>query len=64
MRILGDQWALIVSDVTVGDTGNTERLAYVYDRTRLRPSGLVGEIVIPTEQLGIIGDGRQRISAK
>ena len=31
---LGPNWEMIVSDVTAGDAGNVERLAYVYDRRR------------------------------
>lgn len=47
LRMLGPDWRVIASDVTEGDAGNGERLAFVYDGTRLRPSGLVGEIVLP-----------------
>ncbi|MGN2638286.1 endonuclease/exonuclease/phosphatase family protein [Nocardia takedensis] len=45
---LGPEWHAIVSDVTEGDgDDNGERLAYLYDSTRVQPSGLVGEIVLP-----------------
>ncbi|MEV0251823.1 endonuclease/exonuclease/phosphatase family protein [Nocardia sp. NPDC050712] len=45
---LGPDWRAIVSDVSEGDNdGNGERLAYLYDTTRVQPSGLVGEIVLP-----------------
>lgn len=44
---LGPDWAVIMSDVTVGDRGNQERLAYLYDTRRVMPSGLAGEIVLP-----------------
>jgi hypothetical protein len=56
-RILGEHWSFIVSDVTEGDPGNDERLCFVYDRRTVRASGLVGEIVIPLEELGIVGGG-------
>ncbi len=46
-RFLGPDWGLLMSDVTVGDRGNTERLAYIYDRRRVQPSGLAGEVVLP-----------------
>jgi endonuclease/exonuclease/phosphatase family metal-dependent hydrolase len=46
-EFLGPAWEVIVSDVTVGDKGNAERLGYLYDRRRVRPSGLAGEIVLP-----------------
>ncbi|MFC9895008.1 endonuclease/exonuclease/phosphatase family protein [Nocardia sp. NPDC127579] len=45
---LGPDWRAIASDVTEGDNDtNGERLAYLYDSTRVQPSGLVGEIVLP-----------------
>jgi endonuclease/exonuclease/phosphatase family metal-dependent hydrolase len=44
---LGANWGMIVSDVTAGSAGNAERLAFVYDKRRVQPSGLAGEIVLP-----------------
>jgi hypothetical protein len=55
-RILGRDWTFIVSDVTEGDPGNSERLCFVYDRQTVRASGLVGEVVLPFEDLGVDGD--------
>ena len=49
---LGPDWGHIVSDVTTGDEGNTERLAYVYDLRRVTPTGLAGEIVLPPTKDG------------
>lgn len=49
--ILGPRWAFIVSDVTEGKPGNSERLGYIFDTRRVRSSGLVGELVIPDEEL-------------
>ncbi len=56
-EFLGADWDVIFSDVTIGERGNTERLAYIYDKRRVQPSGLAGEIVLaatdegnPTEQ--------------
>ena len=51
MQILGPSWSFIVSDVTEGDPGNSERLGFVFDLKRVRPSGLAGEIVIPESVL-------------
>lgn len=51
-NFLGPAWEVVVSDVTIGDKGNSERLAYLYDRRRVVPSGLVGEIVLPPNPLG------------
>ena len=44
---LGGGWQVICSDVTKGDSGNGERLAFLYNSERVTPSGLVGEIVLP-----------------
>ena len=44
---LGPDWAFLVTDVTEGDAGNDERLAFVYDTRRLKPSGLACELVVP-----------------
>jgi hypothetical protein len=51
-EFLGPNWGLILSDVTAGSEGNEERLAFVYDRRRVQPSGLVGEIVLPPTAAG------------
>jgi endonuclease/exonuclease/phosphatase family metal-dependent hydrolase len=64
IRILGGDWSFIVSDVTEGDAGNDERLCFVYDRRAVRASGLVGEVVIPLEDLGVAGDGLDRQFAR
>jgi endonuclease/exonuclease/phosphatase family metal-dependent hydrolase len=44
---LGGTWNYVVSDVTEGSSGNQERLAFLFDRRKIRFSGVVGEIVIP-----------------
>lgn len=51
-KFLGKDWGLIISDVTAGDGGNSERLAFIYDRRRVQPSGLAGEIVLPPTRDG------------
>jgi hypothetical protein len=47
LTLLGPDYRVIASDVTEGEPGNGERLAFIYDSTRVQPSGLVGEIVLP-----------------
>jgi len=47
MQRLGANWRVLTSDVTEGDAGNGERLTFLYDTTRVQPSGLVGEVVLP-----------------
>jgi len=51
-EFLGPDWGLLLSDVTAGDAGNNERLAYIYDTRRVTPSGLAGEIVLPVGEGG------------
>lgn len=51
-RFLGPHWSVMMSDVTAGDKGNTERSAYLYDTRRVTPSGLAGEIVLPPNDSG------------
>ncbi len=49
---LGSDWGVLLSDVTAGTAGNVERLAFVYDKRRVQPSGLVGQIVLPPTSAG------------
>jgi endonuclease/exonuclease/phosphatase family metal-dependent hydrolase len=53
LQVLGEGWAFLVTDVTRGRQGNNERLAFVFDRQRLRPSGLACELVVAAEDAGI-----------
>ena len=50
LEALGDTWGLIATDVTRGRAGNNERLVFVFDTRRLRPSGLAGELVVALEE--------------
>jgi endonuclease/exonuclease/phosphatase family metal-dependent hydrolase len=49
MQALGPDWGWILTDLTRGDAGNQERMAFVFDLRRVRPSGLAAEIVVPIE---------------
>lgn len=51
MRLLGPDWGFLMTDVTKGDKGNNERLAFIFDHRKVRLSGLACEIVIPDEEL-------------
>jgi endonuclease/exonuclease/phosphatase family metal-dependent hydrolase len=64
LRVLGDDWTFIVSDVTAGAPGNNERLAFVYDRRRVHASGLVGEIVLPADVNGVVTGALDRQFAR
>lgn len=49
LKVLGDHWSLILTDVTKGDSGNGERMAYLFDSRRIKMSGLACELVVPNE---------------
>jgi endonuclease/exonuclease/phosphatase family metal-dependent hydrolase len=51
MKCLGKNWSFLMTDVTLGKGGHNERMAFVFDRTRLMPSGLACELVVPPEWL-------------
>ena len=55
LRWLGDDWAFLMTDVTLGDAGNDERMAFLFDTRRIKPSGLACELVVPPEWLSEIG---------
>jgi endonuclease/exonuclease/phosphatase family metal-dependent hydrolase len=49
LKSLGEQWGFILTDVTQGSQGNDERLAFLFDTTRVKPSGLACELVVSIE---------------
>lgn len=49
LKVLGQNWSLILTDVSKGSSGNGERMAYLFDTRRVQLSGLAGELVIPNE---------------
>lgn len=49
MRLLGRQWDVIYTDVSYADSGNFERLAFVYNRAKVSFTGLAGELVLPSK---------------
>jgi endonuclease/exonuclease/phosphatase family metal-dependent hydrolase len=52
-QLLGEGWGFLVTDVVGGDVGNNERLAFVFDRQRIRPSGLACELVVFARENGV-----------
>ena len=48
--LLGPWWDFIVTDVTLGTSGNSERMAYLYDRRKIEFTGLAAELVIPKDK--------------
>ncbi|PWI13190.1 endonuclease [Streptomyces sp. Act143] len=57
MKLLGEHWAFILTDVTRGEDANPERLAFLFDTRRVKPSGLACELVVPLEQGADLGRG-------
>lgn len=55
LKVLGNDWGLVLTDVTRGDPGNDERLGFLFDRRRVQMSGLAGELVLPAERLDEVG---------
>jgi hypothetical protein len=47
LKILGAHWGMVLTDVTRGKEGNDERLAFLFDTRRVKPSGLACELVLP-----------------
>jgi len=46
-QILGGHWKKLFTDETVGDKGNDERMAFLYDSRKLSFEGLASELVLP-----------------
>lgn len=49
LKLLGSDWAFVLTDVTKGRAGNDERMAFLFDTRRVRMSGLACELVVPAE---------------
>ena len=47
LQLLGPHWGFSMTDVTRGDPGNDERMAFVFDSRKLQLSGLACELVVP-----------------
>ncbi len=60
LKALGPDWSFILTDVTKGTAGNDERMAFVFDARRVKPSGLAAELVLPPEWGGQAIDERAR----
>ena len=51
MRILGGEWDYIATDTTEGTGGNSERMAFVYNKDKVWFRKIAGEVVLPNGQL-------------
>ncbi|OCW59000.1 endonuclease/exonuclease/phosphatase family protein [Hoeflea olei] len=45
-RLLGSWWDFLVTDVTLGRSGNSERMAFLYDRRKVDFTGLAAELLL------------------
>jgi endonuclease/exonuclease/phosphatase family metal-dependent hydrolase len=50
LRLLGPNWDFIATDVTEGGPGNKERMAFVYDRSKVWFTDVAGELTLPDGQ--------------
>jgi len=51
LKLLGPHWSFLMTDVTKGNPGNDERLAFLFDTRKVKLSGLACEVVIPDSVL-------------
>lgn len=49
LKLLGSNYSFIMTDVNLGNVGNGERMAYIFDTRRVQLSGLACELTIPDE---------------
>ena len=56
LKVLGNDWSLILTDVNRGDVGNNERMGYLFDTRRVQLSGLACELVVPQEWINVASD--------
>ena len=56
LKVLGDDWSLILTDVNRGDVGNGERMGYLFDSRRVQLSGLASELVVPQEWIDVASE--------
>jgi endonuclease/exonuclease/phosphatase family metal-dependent hydrolase len=57
LKALGEDWAFILTDVTKGSQGNDERLAFLFNMQRVKPSGLACELVVWIEDAADVSAG-------
>lgn len=51
LKLMGPHWSFLMTDVTKGNPGNNERLAFLFDTRKVKLSGLACEVVIPDDVL-------------
>lgn len=65
IKTLGANWNFLITDVTRGKKGNSERMGFLFDSNRVELSGLAGELVVPDDPKSAIpADALQRQFAR
>ena len=59
MHFLGNDYDYILTDVTEGQSGNGERLGFIFDTSKVTFKGVAGELVLPDSML--IMDDEKRL---
>ncbi|WP_319773863.1 endonuclease/exonuclease/phosphatase family protein [Breoghania sp.] len=57
IKTLGLDWNFLITDVTRGDKGNSERMGFLFNTKRVQLSGLAGELVIPDDWDSVLPSG-------
>ncbi len=57
MKVMGDHWSFILTDVCGGAEGNDERMGFLFDTRKVKLSGLACELVVPNERVESIKEG-------
>lgn len=60
LKTLGRRWNFLMTDVTRGNAGGGERIAFLFDTARVELSGLAAELVVPREWQDEISPGTLR----
>ena len=50
LQLLGADWDYLVTDVTEGSAGNSERMAFIFDRRKVHFQHVAGELTLPQGQ--------------
>jgi endonuclease/exonuclease/phosphatase family metal-dependent hydrolase len=58
VKLLGNWWDYLVTDVTLGTSGNSERIAFIYDSRKVRFDHLAGELVLPDGKKKVVQPAR------
>ena len=51
MKLLNRNWDYLVTDTTDGSAGGYERMAFLYDRSKIQFKKMAGQIVLPNDKL-------------